>query len=58
MSDAVSMGLKVTSIEQTWCGGFKKLATTCACDFQQCGILTRVNSDKPVQPSFKLRNSI
>ena len=27
------------------------------CDFQQCGILTSVNSDKPVQPSFKLRTS-
>ena len=28
-----------------------------ACDFQQCGILTCVDSDKPVQPPFKLRNS-
>ena len=27
------------------------------CDFQQCGILTSVDSDKPVQPTFKLRNS-
>ena len=26
-------------------------------DFQQCGILTCVDSDEPVQPSFKLRNS-
>ena len=26
------------------------------CDFQQCGILTSVDSDKPVQPPFKLRN--
>ena len=26
-------------------------------DFQQCVILTSVDSDKPVQPSFKLRNS-
>ena len=26
------------------------------CDFQQCGILTCVDSDKPVQPPFKLRN--
>ena len=26
-------------------------------DFQQCGILIRVDSDKPVQPPFKLRNS-
>ena len=28
-----------------------------ACDFQQCGILTSVDSDKPVQPSFKFINS-
>ena len=26
-------------------------------DFQQCGILISVDSDKPVQPPFKLRNS-
>ena len=28
-----------------------------ACDFQQGGILTSVDSDEPVQPPFKLRNS-
>ena len=28
-----------------------------ACYFQQCGILTSVDSDEPVQPPFKLRNS-
>ena len=27
------------------------------CDFQQCGILTCVDSDEPLQPPFKLRNS-
>ena len=27
------------------------------CDFQQCGILTNVDSGEPVQPPFKLRNS-
>ena len=27
------------------------------CDFQQCGILTCVDSDEPVQPPFMLRNS-
>ena len=27
------------------------------CDFQQCGILTSVDSDMPVQPPFKLRNA-
>ena len=31
------------------------LATTC--DFQQCGMLTSVDSDDPVQPLFTLRNS-
>ena len=25
-------------------------------DFQQCGILTSVDSDEPVQPPFRLRN--
>ena len=30
-------------------------ATTC--DFQQCGILTSVDSEEPVQPSVNLRNS-
>ena len=27
------------------------------CDFQQCGILTSVDSYEPVQPTFELRNS-
>ena len=27
------------------------------CDFQQCGVLTIVDSDEPVQPPFKLRFS-
>ena len=26
-------------------------------DFQQCGILTSIDSDEPVQPPLKLRNS-
>ena len=26
-------------------------------DFQQCDILTSVDSEEPVQPPFKLRNS-
>ena len=30
---------------------------TATCDFQQCGILTSVDSDEHVQPPFKLRNS-
>ena len=28
-----------------------------ASEFQQCGILTSVDSEEPVQPPFKLRNS-
>ena len=32
-----------------------KLAVTC--DLQQCGILTSVDSDEPVQPHFRLRNT-
>ena len=27
------------------------------CDFQQCGILTSVDSDEPVRPLFKLKTS-
>ena len=27
------------------------------CDFKKCGILTSVDSDKPVQSPVKLRNS-
>ena len=28
------------------------------CDFQQCGVLASVDSEEPVQPPFKLRNSV
>ena len=28
---------------------------TATCDFQQCGILTSVDSDQPLQPTFKFR---
>ena len=35
-----------------------KLYMSTANDFQQCGILTSVDSVEPVQPSLKLRNSI
>ena len=27
------------------------------CDFQQCNILTSVDSDEPVQPPFKVRTA-
>ena len=33
----------------------KKIAMTC--NFKQCGILTGVDSDEPLQPPFMLRNS-
>ena len=33
----------------TFRGAFGKI------DFQQCGILTSVDSDKPVQPLFKMK---
>ena len=36
-------------------GGIVPLAAACA--FQLCGISTSVDSDEPVQPPFKLRNS-
>ena len=34
-----------------------KIIIAVTCDFQQCGILTSVDSDEPVQPPIKLRNS-
>ena len=36
---------------------YRRLNQSMTCDFQQCGILTSVDSDEPVQPPFKLRNS-
>ena len=33
----------------------KNVIWAVTCDFQQCGILTSVDSDKPVQPPFKLK---
>ena len=33
------------------------LHLSCTRDFQQCGILTSVDSDEPVQPPFMLRDS-
>ena len=34
-----------------------KINQSRTCDFQQCGILTSVDSDEPVQPPFEPRNS-
>ena len=39
------------------CSLHKVLILAATYDFQQCGILTNVDSDEPVQPLFKLRNS-
>ena len=33
----------------------KKYIWAATCDFQQCGILTSVHSDEPVQPPFTLK---
>ena len=41
-----------------WCPLFtQNTIWAMTCDFQQCGILTSVDSDEPVQPLFTLRNS-
>ena len=39
-----------------WCLRYTKDMWAVTCDFQQCGILTYVDSDEPVQPPVKLRN--
>ena len=39
------------------CVRIKKYLKTATCDFQQCCILISVDSDEPMQPPFKLRNS-
>ena len=36
---------------------YKNTTWATTCDFQQCGILTSVDSGEPVQPTFKLRKS-
>ena len=53
---------KVPSGGGEWGGGPDKVfycLNICAvtCGIQQCGILTSVDPDEPVQPAFKLRNS-
>ena len=45
------------SINIHTCAGGTKDILASACDFQQCGILTCVDSDEPLQSHFKLRNS-
>ena len=35
----------------------RQLVVLMTCDFRQCDILTSVDSDKPVQPPVKLRDS-
>ena len=39
------------------CWSVEAHAFAVACDFQQCGILTCVDSDEPVQSPLKLRHS-
>ena len=36
----------------------KDTISAAACDFQQCGILTSVDSDEPVQPPLKVTRSV
>ena len=43
----VQLGVHCAMMQATW---------QFICDFQQCSILTSVDSDEPVQPPFKLRN--
>ena len=38
------------------CVGLKYIRATTR-DFKQCGVLTSVDTDEPVQPPFKLRHS-
>ena len=47
--------LSVIKGHSTWNTEVMKFEPTC--DFQQCGILTRVDSDEPRQSPFKGRNS-
>ena len=47
--------LKLLSSEL--CDQLSKIKWATTCDFQQCGILTNVDLDEPVQPPYKLRNS-
>ena len=45
------------NIDVLYCEQGKNNIWAATCDFQQCGILTWIDSDEPVQPSVKLRNS-
>ena len=45
------------SDDAPYCAAIGNIKGAVTCDFKQCGILTSVDSDEPVQPPFKLRNS-
>ena len=51
------VGLKTKIKRQQLKSVFVELGMSATCDFQQCGILTSVDSDEPVQPPFKLIKS-
>ena len=36
---------------------FRRSITNATIEFHQCGMLTSVDADKPLQPPFKRRNS-
>ena len=52
---ASCLRLKRNTLEELESEYIIKIAMTC--NFQQCGILTGVDSDEPLQPPFMLRNS-
>ena len=54
---AVGNGLIPLGESGCWSGIFFLHKWAVTRDFQQCGILTCVDSDEPVQPPLKLRNS-
>ena len=40
-----------------YCWGYTLVIWAVTCDFQQCGLLKWIDSDEPVQPPVKFRNS-
>ena len=52
-----SQQLKQINLRDQWNLLSNKYIWALTCDFQQCGILTCVDSDQPVQLTIKLRNS-
>ena len=49
--------MKTSLLDTEMTEAIYKRQMSMTCDFQQCGILTCVDSDEPVQPPFRRRNS-